>query len=128
MKHLIEFPLEDGDTVIVEVDVPDGGGGLAPAGGPPTRRLSQRVVEAAGRTFEEALGSVRPAASALLRRLKELRDPPDEITVEFGLILDAEAGAVIASGSVEANFRVTLTWRQVPARSGQDTASEAPSA
>jgi hypothetical protein len=32
--------------------------------------------------------------------------------VEFGLELNAEAGAFIASASTSANFRVSLTWRR----------------
>ncbi len=30
----------------------------------------------------------------------------------FGLKMNAEAGAVIASGGVEANYKVTLTWKR----------------
>jgi Trypsin-co-occurring domain 1 len=55
---------------------------------------------------------VQPAAQALVSRLRSLVDAPEEIGVEFGLELRAEAGAFIAAASSTANFKVTLTWRR----------------
>jgi hypothetical protein len=43
--------------------------------------------------------------------LRSLADAPDEVQVEFGLDLHAEAGAFIAAASTGANFKVMLTWR-----------------
>jgi hypothetical protein len=37
------------------------------------------------------------------------------VQVEFGIILNAEAGAVLASASAGANYKVTMTWKQPPA-------------
>ena len=37
---------------------------------------------------------------------------PDEMTVEFGLRMSAQAGAYIAQASATATFKVTLTWRK----------------
>jgi hypothetical protein len=48
--------------------------------------------------------------------LRALHDPPDEIEVEFGLKMSAEAGAVVAATGLEANYRVTLTWRREETR------------
>ena len=48
-------------------------------------------------------------------------DPPDEINLEFGLSLSAEANLVVATTATQANFTVALTWRRPaePARSGE---------
>jgi hypothetical protein len=104
MGRLVEFPLEDGSSILVEVD----------AAGPVTRGLSDRrgVTEQAQQTFEQAVARVQPAAQALVRRLRALADAPEEIGVEFGVELSAEAGAFIAAASSTANFKVTLTWRR----------------
>jgi len=106
MGRLVEFPLEDGGSILVEVD--------AAAAGPVTRGLGDRhgVTEQARQTFEQAIAQVHPAAQALLTRLRAVADAPQEIGVEFGLELSAEAGAFIAMASSTANFKVTLTWRQ----------------
>ena len=66
----------------------------------------------AQQTFEKALDKVRPIASALIDKFRNISDPPDEIQVEFGLKMNAEAGAIIAATGVEANYKVMLTWRQ----------------
>lgn len=104
MSSLIEFPLEDGSSLWVEVSETTPRG-LTPAGrGDLPSRASQ--------TFEAALERVRPAAQAVIQKLRSLHDAPDEIEVEFGLKLSAEAGAVIAAGGVEANYKVTLKWKR----------------
>jgi hypothetical protein len=106
MKRLAEFPLDQGGTVLVEVDD-------AP-GGPVTRGLGRDrpgLVERTDRTFEEATAAVTPAARSLIARLRGMDDPPSEISIEFGVQLSAQSGAFIASAAVEANFRVSLIWR-----------------
>ena len=70
------------------------------------------VVQRAGQTFEAALERVRPAAQAIIAKLRALHDPPDEIEVEFGIKMSAEAGAFVAAAGMEANYKVTLTWKR----------------
>ncbi|MBA2443968.1 MAG: hypothetical protein H0V49_01385 [Nocardioidaceae bacterium] len=80
-----------------------------------TRGLRQeRSIENAQQTFEQAIARVQPAAEAIIGRLRFISDPPDEVHVEFGLELSAEAGAFIASASTTANFKVSLTWHIEP--------------
>ena len=106
MLQLVEFPLQDGGSVLIQVQ--------DAAIEPVTRGLANHsVAERSQRTFEEAISRVQPAAQALLSRLRGLTDTPQEIGVEFGLELSAEAGAFIAAASTTANFKVTLTWRHL---------------
>jgi Trypsin-co-occurring domain 1 len=106
VTRLVEFPLQDGGSVLVQVD--------EAAAGPVTRGLGDHrtVTEQARHTFEDAISRVQPAAQSLISRLRALADTPDEVGLEFGLELSAEAGAFIASASSTANFKVTLTWRR----------------
>ena len=103
MRELIEYPLESGGSILVEVDLAD----------------DQRIVRAArsdelaakaSQTFEHALDRVRPVADAVLTRLKGLASRPDEVEVSFGLKLSTEAGAILASAGAEANLQVKLKW------------------
>jgi len=105
MRRLIEFPLEDGSRVVAEVDEPDARASIKRGD-----RL-QESVEKAGQTFEAALDQIKPAAAVLISKFRAIHDAPAEVQVEFGLKLSAAAGALIASTSAEANFRVTLTWK-----------------
>ncbi len=106
MKRLVEFPLEAGGSILVEVDEPEPEGGVVRVARP------GEVAETARQTFEAALEKIRPAASAIITKLRGLSDPPDEMEVEFGLKLSAAAGVVVASASVDANYTVTLKWKR----------------
>ena len=106
MRQLIEFPLEGGDSILVQVDEPAPEGAVVKAARP------GEIVTKASQTFESALDKVKPAASAIISKLRGLADPPDEIEVEFGLTLNAEAGAFVAAAGVEANYTVKLTWKR----------------
>jgi hypothetical protein len=107
MKRLVEFPLAQGGSVLVEVDDPPGGPVMRGIG---TARSA--LVEKADETFEDATAAVTPAASSLIARLRLLDDPPDEVGIEFGVRLSAQTGAFIASVAAEANFKVSMTWRR----------------
>ena len=105
MKRLIEFPAEDGSTIVMEVEEPEGEGMV---------RVSRpgEIAERAAQTFESALNSIKPAADALVRKLRNLDVQPEQIAVEFGIKFGAKAGAFFASADTEANFKVTLTWKR----------------
>jgi hypothetical protein len=107
MKRLVEFPLEQGGSVLVEVDE-------LPAG-PATRGFGKdhlTVAERTDKTFEEATAAVAPAARSLIARLRSIGDAPEEISIEFGVQLSAQSGAFIASAAAAANFKVSMTWRR----------------
>jgi Trypsin-co-occurring domain 1 len=109
MKRLVEFELDQGGSVLVQVD--------EPPDGPVMRGLKDRssVVEQADRTFENATAAVIPAARSLIARLRSIEDSPDEVGIEFGVQLSAQTGAFIASVAAEANFKVSVTWRRTAA-------------
>lgn len=106
MKRLIEFPLEDGSTILVEVDEPESAGGTA--------RVSRgdKTVAKANQTFESALDKIKPTANAVISKLRDLIEQPDEICVEFGLKFNAKSDIILASAGIEANFKVTLKWQK----------------
>jgi hypothetical protein len=88
MNRLVEFPLEQGGSVLIEIDE-------TPAG-PAMRGLGKdrpTVAERADKTFEEATAAVVPAAGSLIARLWAAADPPDEVGIEFGVQLSAQTGA-----------------------------------
>ncbi len=105
MKQWVTFKLEDGSTIVVETDEPDTG---------PTTRGLGRIggISEAGETFAQALSKIRPATEQVITTLREIAKKPDEIEMEFGFSLNATAGVVIASASTNANYKVTLRWRQ----------------
>jgi hypothetical protein len=117
MKQLIEFPLEGGGSILVQVDEPTPEGGVVRAARP------GEIVAKASQTFESALDKIKPAAGAIISKLRGLADPPDEIEVEFGLTMNAEAGAFVAAAGAEANYTVKLTWKREASEQDSETQS-----
>lgn len=103
MSYVGEMLLDDGQIVLLEV------AGDGPAG---TRRVSRSgaAVVGAAETLQQALARVRPALGAVLDSTRALPRPPTSVTVGFGIKLSAEAGVVVAKGTTEANFTVTMSW------------------
>lgn len=106
MKKLIEFPLNNGGSVIIEVEESAPEGGMEHIGLKPGE-----VTKKATQSFETALDKIKPVTNSIINNLRNHKDSPDEISVEFGLKMTAEAGAIIASAGIEANFKVFMTWK-----------------
>ncbi len=118
MAEIVEFPVAAGGVLRVQaVDSLDTGRGqeLVPATGGVGEKV-QKVRE----TLETAIGSVTPALSVITTQLRKLS--PDEVTVEFGLVLSVEYGIVVTKGKGEVHFTVTLAWKQPAGTDGADGA------
>ncbi|MEV4472022.1 CU044_2847 family protein [Nonomuraea salmonea] len=101
--HTVEVPVGD-DVVRVQVREVDEA--LVRVG------RGDGAVQRAGRSLGRMLDTVRPVADSFVTRFQRLENPPDEMVLEFGVSLSAEADVVIASTATEANFSVSLTWRR----------------
>lgn len=106
MSQLVEFPLNDGGAVRVEVADEEG---VIPVG------RAGEVVARAHQTLESALAQLRPVTQAVLRSVRDAAEPPNRVCVEFGVKLAATGGLVVASGTTEANLTVQLEWTREPA-------------
>jgi Trypsin-co-occurring domain 1 len=100
MSELIQITTDAGPVLFDAED-------LATAGPEQISRGKNTIVQLDER-LDDALASVRPAAQAVIRSLRSLT--PQELTVEFGIRLDAEAGAVIAKTCLTGHFTVTMKW------------------
>lgn len=60
-----------------------------------------------------AMGTMKAMAERVADTMSTLNDNarPDEAEVEFGITLDAEAGALIAKASAGAQLKVKLKWQ-----------------
>lgn len=108
MAYVVELPLESsgdrpGETVKVTIEEP-------PADGLVQVARPGQVVARATRSLGELLSGVRPVAANFVETFSGMARGPDEICLEFGLSLSAEADVVISSTTAQANFAVRLTW------------------
>ncbi|MCX6578673.1 MAG: CU044_2847 family protein [Candidatus Aminicenantes bacterium] len=105
MKRFIEFPSGSKESILIELDVPEEEGGVV--------EVSRNgAIPKATKSFESVMEAVTPIADCLIERLTNLRRQPKDIEVEFGIKMNIDAKVVIASSSLEANFKVTLKWKQ----------------
>jgi len=105
MAYVIEIPLDAGGSLLVQAREDDLPGGLELAALRPGE-----VVARARQSLETAIDQIKPAVNAIASRLKTMA--ADEAAVEFGIVLGAETGAVIAKGTAEVHFTVTLNWKR----------------
>lgn len=106
MATLVEFPLENGEKIFIEVSTPvkyDKGFQMA------GDAVNNKVVKAS-ETFERAVQKIKPAAVAIAETFKSLS--PDELELSFGIKFTAEADVIISSVSTEINFDVKMTWKK----------------
>ena len=92
----------------VEAASPGWESGLELAAPKERPQKAEERLRSSGETLESALDKVSPGLKTVAARLRALS--PDEATIEFGLTVTAESGVVVAKGSAEVHFTVTMTW------------------
>jgi hypothetical protein len=105
MAYLVEVPVDGGGSLLVEVSEEDLPGRLEFAALRPGE-----IVARAGESLGQAIDQLGPAIRTIRDHLAAMS--PDETTVEFGIILGAESGIVIAKGTTQVHFTVKLAWRR----------------
>lgn len=106
VTELLRWQTDHG-PVVVEVDEQD-------AGFEAIRRSPDEVIHDAAGKFEDALANVRAAVVSALGTFRDDSLKPDDVEIEFGVKLNAEAGAVIAKTSLEGHLAVKLRWAREP--------------
>jgi hypothetical protein len=116
VNELVRWQTEHG-TIVVESDDRE-------PGFRSVSRSGEIFHDAAGR-FEDAFHNVREAAQSALAALRGGDLNPDAVELEFGVKLNAAAGAVIAKTSVEGHLKVKMTWGQPSPPAGGAAGEEA---
>lgn len=106
MKHLVEFTLENGSTVLMEAEDSNSEEGIVPAS---PCSSSTGITKVSNKTFEESLEIIRPVADTIFNKLNNMCNKPEEIEVSFGISMNLKAGMFI-SANTGSNLNVTLKW------------------
>ena len=112
MPTYVEFPLEGGGSILIETpDEPEKSqAGFTRAGAAETAR---GMVDQAKQSFDASIENVRRSADLLVRKLRTLSDPPDEMEVNFSLKATGELGNIaVGKAGAECNYVVSLRWRR----------------
>jgi len=112
MRDLVRMPLDGGGTILFEAP-PES------ASGPVRVGRARDAVRDLPQSLQHALAPVGNTARAVLAQLRQAG--PDEVEVEFGVDLSAEAGAIITRAETAVHLKVRVLWR----RDGQTDAADA---
>ncbi|HEY9761941.1 MAG TPA: CU044_2847 family protein [Trichocoleus sp.] len=106
MSDIIHTSISAEESIILfEISNAQGPGRL---GGVKPMELATKSAQALG----QAMGTIQALANRTMETINQLPRKPSEFELEFGIKIDAEAGALIAKGSEEGNLRVKLVWRE----------------
>lgn len=102
MTKAVEFSFAEGGSIAVEV---------ADAGAGTSRGMGDDAAAQVTQTFDAALNGLHKVADGLQAALRRSLNPPDAVTVQFGVNFSAESGLIIAKGSVGATLDITMQWK-----------------
>lgn len=108
---MAQFEVQDDEDVIL-VEFASASGVRSVSRSP--QEILEQSVEDSKKAIDQAMKTMRGMAKKTMDTIKEIpiSERPNTISVEFGLKLNAEAGAVVAKAGVEAAIKVTMTWQR----------------
>lgn len=109
MSHVVEMPLDEGGSVLVEISDNDTDADRIERVG-----RARDAATSASQTLQAALQQVKPAVRAVLTGVQDMAERPDKVAVQFGIKFTASAGVVVAKAASEANFTVIVEWVRTP--------------
>jgi hypothetical protein len=108
MTHYIETQIKDGSTIRIEVaDTTKAGVGFSRSSA-----ATQISTEEAKDAYNQLLTTIRHCANGVIETLQSLEALPNTASIDFAIKIDAEAGAMVAKSREDAQFRVSVSWKQ----------------
>ena len=107
MIDYIETKTSDGTPIRIEVETSSkSGAGFA-------RSSPAAEAEAAKDAYNQTLNTIRACANGVIETLQNLEAAPSAASINFAIKVDAEAGATVAKSVNDAQFKISLSWKQV---------------
>jgi len=103
MNEIVTFETENGEIHIELSEKPKRGG--------TTRSGNSSKDKKVIKKFENAVKVVKEIGDSIISTVKEIKNSPDEISVEVGVKFSAELGAFVAKSSAEGTLKLNLTWK-----------------
>ena len=109
MVHYIETYTKDGTAIRIEVESDSKLGGVGFARQAPSDDVSSKATKDA---YDQTLKTIRGCADGVIETIQNLKASPSAASIDFAIKIDPEAGAMIAKSGSDAQFRVSLSWKQ----------------
>jgi hypothetical protein len=113
MSNYIETSV--GDQAIIQIEVSDkrveslSYGTVEKATPLSLDQMAEKARDALNLAFE----NIRTLANEFGKKFIKLSETPEEMTLSFGIKIDASANAFVAKAGSEAQFQVTITWKRL---------------
>jgi hypothetical protein len=104
----IETRTKDGAVIRIEVEA----GAKMATGFGSQAATSDAEKKAITNAYDDTLNTIRACANGMIATLQSLEAVPSAASIEFALKIDAKAGAMIARSAGDAQFKVSLSWKQ----------------
>jgi len=116
MTHYIETQTKDGSALRIEVeDTSKPTPGFTRQSSPAD--MSSDAVKDA---YDQILRTIRGCANGVVDTVQSLEARPSAASIDFAIKVDPEAGAMIAKTREDAQFRVSLSWKQEESKAEKD--------
>jgi hypothetical protein len=103
--ELMKIRLEDETVIVVEVDRAELPSEVVLASPEPGKAIAE-----AAETLDAALGRIGSVINAIVTKLRSAENAPDTLGIEFGFKLGGEVGIILAKGTAETTFKVSVSW------------------
>jgi hypothetical protein len=109
----LTFEIDPEAPLLVEFE-PDSGLVLAARSSPLSEDQLEALAGRSAQALNSAMSAIRQMARRVTATIQSLPalERPTTLELEFGLKLDAEAGALVARAGAEAGFNVRLVWER----------------
>ncbi len=108
MADYIETKTKDGATIRIEVE---SASKIGAGFGHKTSGDSQDE-DAAQNAYTQTLATINACANGVIDTLQNLEQLPSAASINFAIKVDADAGAMIAKSANDAQFKISLNWKQ----------------
>ena len=109
MTQYIETFTEDGTAIRIEVEADSKLGGVGFARQTPSDDVSSDATKDA---YDQTLNTIRSCANGVIDTIQNLPAPPSAASIDFAIKIDPEVGAMVAKSGADAQFKVSLSWKQ----------------
>jgi hypothetical protein len=116
MIDYIETQAKDGTPIRIEVEETQRTGTGFGRQASPADSASGLAKEA----YNQALSTIRACANGVIDTLQNLDAAPNAASINFAIKIDAEAGAMVAKSLNDAQFKVSLSWKQVEPETAEE--------
>ncbi len=123
MTEYIETQTKVGSTIRIEVKADSKGSGVGFARS--TTSEADASSEATQDAFAQTLKTIQACANGVVDTIQALESLPNAASIDFAIKVDAEAGAMIAKSREDAQFRVSLSWKQDETEKSEAESGEA---